>query len=161
MIDTGYGRAGQHITRTQIVIIISGSRWQCDSDSHIHHVKPIPNMSGYINSSTFRAEARHKKLPAPYPPGPPAKPIIGNAFDIPFKKPWLKYMQLGKQFNSNIIHLSVMNTHIVVLQTIEDITELLDRRSAKYSSRMPSPIFPFWHRKLYSVPSIRRRFAKT
>ncbi|KAM6498917.1 Cytochrome P450 [Amanita muscaria] len=85
---------------------------------------------------------RSKKLPAPYPPGPPPKPIIGNAFDIPFKKPWVKYMQLGKQFNSGIIHLSVMNTHIVVLHAIEDITELLERRSAKYSSRMPSPIFP-------------------
>jgi hypothetical protein len=43
-----------------------------------------------------------KKFPAPYPPGPPAKPIIGNAFDIPLKKPWLKYMQLGKQFNSSL-----------------------------------------------------------
>ncbi|KIL71198.1 hypothetical protein M378DRAFT_54708, partial [Amanita muscaria Koide BX008] len=62
-------------------------------------------------------------------------PIIGNAFDIPFKKPWLKYMQLAEEFNSDIIHLSVMSTHIVVLQTMEDITELLERRSANYSSR--------------------------
>ncbi|KIL71225.1 hypothetical protein M378DRAFT_114304 [Amanita muscaria Koide BX008] len=51
-------------------------------------------------------------------------------------------MQLGKQFNSDIVHLSVMNTHIVVLHAMEDITELLERRSTKYSSRMPSPIFP-------------------
>ncbi|KAM6498922.1 Cytochrome P450 [Amanita muscaria] len=99
----------------------------------------LPLSLAVVSYVVFR---RSKKLPAPYPPGPPAKPIIGNAFDIPFKKPWLKYMQLGKQFNSDIIHLSAMNMHIVVLQTIEDITELLERRSAKYSSRMPSPIFP-------------------
>ncbi|KIL71214.1 hypothetical protein M378DRAFT_206041 [Amanita muscaria Koide BX008] len=99
----------------------------------------LPVSLAVISYVVLRRSVKH---PAPYPPGPSAKPIIGNAFDIPFKKPWLKYMQLGKQFNSDIIHLSAMNMHIVVLQTIEDITELLERRSAKYSSRMLSPIFP-------------------
>ncbi|KIL66930.1 hypothetical protein M378DRAFT_55556, partial [Amanita muscaria Koide BX008] len=70
-----------------------------------------------------------------YPPGPPPKPIFGNAFDIPRKKAWHKYLEWSKQFRSGIIHLSVMNTHIVVLNTVEDITELLERRSGVYSSR--------------------------
>ena len=35
----------------------------------------------------------------------------------------------------DIIHVSAMNKHIVVLHKMEDIIELMERRSAIYSSR--------------------------
>jgi hypothetical protein len=41
-----------------------------------------------------------RKLRAPYPPGPPPVPLIGNALDIPTRKPWEKYLEWSKQFNS-------------------------------------------------------------
>ncbi|KAM6496682.1 Cytochrome P450 [Amanita muscaria] len=83
--------------------------------------------------------SRTRKLHAPYPPGPPAELFVGNAFDIPFKKAWIRYLEWSRQFNSDIIHLSALNVHIVVINTLEGAVELLDRRSANYSSR-PSNI---------------------
>ncbi|KAF8719237.1 hypothetical protein AX14_011281 [Amanita brunnescens Koide BX004] len=76
-----------------------------------------------------------KKLRAPYPPGPPPKPFIGNALDISLEKQWVKYLEWSKRYNSDIIHVSAMNKHIVVLHKMEDIIELMERRSAIYSSR--------------------------
>lgn len=34
----------------------------------------------------------------PYPPGPPPKPIIGNALDIPTADQWLKAAEWKKEF---------------------------------------------------------------
>ncbi|KAM6490022.1 Cytochrome P450 [Amanita muscaria] len=81
-----------------------------------------------------------RKSQPPYPPGPPPKPIIGNALDIPFKKPWLKYLEWSKRFNNGIIHLCALRHHIVVLNKMEDVAELMERRSSKYSGRPASPI---------------------
>ncbi|KAF8634118.1 hypothetical protein AX15_001055 [Amanita polypyramis BW_CC] len=83
---------------------------------------------------------RPKKRQTPYPPGPLPKPIVGNAFDIPVKKPWVKYLDLSKKYDSDIIHFSVMNTHIIVLNRKKDITELLEKRSTIYSDRPSFPI---------------------
>ncbi len=92
-----------------------------------------------------------RKLPAPYPPGPPPKPFIGNAAEILSEMKWVKYLEWSKRLNSklpsrkrlkillkklgDIIHMSAMNNHIVVLHKMEDITELMEKRSAIYSSR--------------------------
>ncbi|KAM6494491.1 Cytochrome P450 [Amanita muscaria] len=85
-----------------------------------------------------------KRTNASYPPSPTPKPIIGNALDIPFKgKPWLQYMEWSKRLHSkflgDIVHMSAVNIHIVVLHTMEDVTALLEKRSAIYSDR---PVFP-------------------
>ncbi|KAK2460236.1 hypothetical protein APHAL10511_007625 [Amanita phalloides] len=74
-----------------------------------------------------------------YPPGPPEKLFLGNALDVPSKMPWIKYLKWSKQFG-DIIHLSAMNMHIVVLHKMEDIIELMEKRSANYSSRPSIPI---------------------
>ncbi|KAF8309118.1 cytochrome P450 [Amanita rubescens] len=81
------------------------------------------------------AQVFRKKPHPPYPPGPPTKPFIGNAFDISSEMQWIKYLEWSKRLNSDIIHVSAMNKHIVVLHKMEDITELMERRSAIYSSR--------------------------
>ncbi|KAF8630488.1 hypothetical protein AX15_002883 [Amanita polypyramis BW_CC] len=83
---------------------------------------------------------RRKKQNMAYPPGPPPKPIIGNMLDIPFEKPWMKYFGWSKQYDSDIIHLSVMNTHIFVLHKMKDVIALMEKRSAIYSGRPSLPI---------------------
>ncbi|KAK2460241.1 hypothetical protein APHAL10511_007630 [Amanita phalloides] len=75
----------------------------------------------------------------PYPPGPPPRLIFGNALDIPSEKPWVAFREWTKRLGSDIIHLSALGTHIVVLHKMEDIVELIWRRSTIYSSR---PWFP-------------------
>ncbi|KAI8998876.1 cytochrome P450 [Trametes punicea] len=73
----------------------------------------------------------------PHPPGPPGLPIIGNLLDIPNPNgfPWDTYMDWTKQYNSDVIRLNALGMNIVVANSMEVATELLDRRSAIYSDR--------------------------
>ncbi|KAF8628644.1 hypothetical protein AX15_003776 [Amanita polypyramis BW_CC] len=99
------------------------------------------SLAAVVASAAVLALLRQKKQQTTYPPGPPPKPIIGNALDVPFEKPWLKYLAWSKQYNSDIIHLSVMNTHIIVLHKMKDVIALMEKRSAIYSGRPSLPIF--------------------
>ncbi|KAJ7021454.1 cytochrome P450 [Mycena alexandri] len=76
----------------------------------------------------------------PLPPGPKKLPIVGNLFDIPADLPWEAYQQWSKDFKSDIIHLNVAGTSIIVLSSMEVIKDLLDRRSALYSDRPHAPM---------------------
>jgi len=84
-----------------------------------------------------------KTTPLPLPPGPPPKPIVGNYFDVPKDKPWIKYLEWSRKYNSDIIHMKLFNTHIFYVHSLETITELLDKRSRNYSSRPHNPMFKF------------------
>ncbi|KAF8342432.1 cytochrome P450 [Amanita rubescens] len=81
-----------------------------------------------------------RKSRLPYPPGPRPKPFIRNALDIPIDLPWVKYLEWSKRLNSDIVHMSALGKHIVVLHKMEDINELLEKRSAIYSNRPYIPI---------------------
>ena len=39
----------------------------------------------------------------PLPPGPTPKPIVGNMFDVPTGKTWVKYLEWSKQYNSTFL----------------------------------------------------------
>ncbi|KZP19015.1 cytochrome P450 [Athelia psychrophila] len=75
-----------------------------------------------------------------YPPGPKGWPIIGNLLDAP--KPgseWADYHEMCKKYSSDIVHLRILGQSILVLDSLEAIDELLEKRSNIYSSR---PRFP-------------------
>ncbi|KAG2102493.1 cytochrome P450 [Suillus discolor] len=82
----------------------------------------------------------NKKNPAPYPPGPPGWPLIGNILDMPHirVKPWLTFATWGKKYG-NISHIQVMGQHTVVLNSVKAAIDMLDKKSTLYSDR---PIFP-------------------
>jgi len=44
-----------------------------------------------------------KKNPAPYPPGPPAWPLIGNVLDMPSVRPWLTFADWGKKYGQCLL----------------------------------------------------------
>ncbi|KAJ7584750.1 cytochrome P450 [Mycena floridula] len=69
------------------------------------------------------------------PPGPRKLPFIGTALEMPREREWETYHRWCKELHTDIIHLDVVGTSIVVLDTAEAATELLDKRSAIYSDR--------------------------
>jgi len=76
----------------------------------------------------------------PLPPGPKKFPLIGNMLDMPTSFEWITYRKWCKEFNSDIIHLDVAGTSIVVLNTAEAATDLLEKRSSMYSGRPRLPM---------------------
>ncbi|KAG7440108.1 cytochrome P450 [Guyanagaster necrorhizus] len=76
-----------------------------------------------------------KRPQLPLPPGPKKSPFLGNLFDMPTSSEWEVYDRWCREYDTDIIHLDVAGTSIVVLNTVEAATELLDNRSAIYSSR--------------------------
>jgi hypothetical protein len=91
----------------------------------------------------------------PYPPGPPPLPLLGNLFDIPKEFSWLSYSQLSKKYGMNhslllvllteqisgdILSFRVFGQVIVILNSVKDSKDLLERRGDIYSDR---PAIPF------------------
>ncbi|KAK0448479.1 cytochrome P450 [Desarmillaria tabescens] len=74
------------------------------------------------------------------PPGPKKRFLIGNLNDMPTSFEWETYLKWGKEYDSDIIHLDVVGTSIVVLNSWEAISDLLDKRSSIYSSRTRLPM---------------------
>ncbi|KAF8964419.1 cytochrome P450 [Flammula alnicola] len=71
----------------------------------------------------------------PYPPGPPPKDLIsGNARDISSGKLWLTYTEWGKTYG-DIVHFRAFGQHVVLLNSFNGATELLEKRSNNYSAR--------------------------
>ncbi|KAG1756032.1 cytochrome P450 [Suillus lakei] len=80
----------------------------------------------------------NKKNPAPYPPGPPGWPLIGNVLNMPHIKPWLTFTEWGKKYG-DIAHIEVLGQHIFVLNSVKTAMDMLDNKSTVYSDR---PILP-------------------
>lgn len=106
----------------------------------------------------FKLRKRGPFAHLPCPPGPKRLPLIGNLRDMPTSFEWKTYHQWSKQFGgslqlirfwvhgtcsqenghwsgSDIISLNIAGRSIIVLDTAEAATELLEKRSSIYSSR--------------------------
>lgn len=100
----------------------------------------------------------------PYPPGPAPSFIWGNRNDLSAPHVWKRYAEWANEYGmlvsffilthlhlnllnlGNILHLRIFNKKIIILNSLEDAVELLERRSKVYSSR---PIVPM--HKLYVI----------
>jgi cytochrome P450 len=89
---------------------------------------------------------------APLPPGPKPLPLIGNLFDMPRSDEYKTYAKWGQY--GDVVHVNVLNTHIVVLNSFHAASELLDARSSIYSDR---PFVPMLHESTLYVTSMRSR----
>ncbi|KAH6897904.1 cytochrome P450 98A3 [Coprinopsis sp. MPI-PUGE-AT-0042] len=82
-------------------------------------------------------QRKSKRLGSPLPPGPKGLPFLGNIFQIPRDKPWKVYSQ-WKELYGDMIYLEALGQPILILNSLEDCSELLERRGANYSDRLQS-----------------------
>lgn len=68
------------------------------------------------------------------PPGPLPIPIFGNKWALPLRKPWYKLKQWTDEYGS-IVTIWTGRRPTIVIGDPKVACDLLDRRSAKYSSR--------------------------
>ncbi|KAI0827782.1 cytochrome P450 [Trametes gibbosa] len=76
---------------------------------------------------------------APLPPGPRGLPILGNLFDIPRRSAWKVFAAWSQQYG-DVIHLSVLGRSIIILNSVEATTDLLEGRFGIYSDRPDFPL---------------------
>jgi len=76
----------------------------------------------------------------PLPPSPKGLPIIGNLRDLPTSFEWKTYHEWCRNLNTDIMHLNVAGTSLIVLDTSEAANDLLEKRSSIYSSRARMPM---------------------
>ncbi|KAL0949266.1 hypothetical protein HGRIS_009344 [Hohenbuehelia grisea] len=74
------------------------------------------------------------------PPGPKKLPVLGNLLDMPKKFEWETYRKWALDLDSEIIHLDLAGTNVIVISSLEAATELLETRSSVYSSRARMPM---------------------
>jgi len=77
---------------------------------------------------------RRRRL-LPLPPSPKKLPLIGNLLDVSSHCQWEVYAQWAKDLDSDIIHLDIAGTSMIILSSVAAAKDLLDRRSAIYSDR--------------------------
>ncbi|KAJ7811925.1 cytochrome P450 [Mycena olivaceomarginata] len=79
---------------------------------------------------SLRSAAKLRKI---MPPGPPGLPFLGNLFQLP-QFQWLRFTEWKAQYGP-IISLNLGGQPVVVLNSYQVASDLLDNRSAIYSDR--------------------------
>lgn len=69
------------------------------------------------------------------PPGPFPWPLVGNHFHIPTYKPWEHWLCMSKKYNSDMLTYWNGNRPILVCNSAEAASDLMEKRAAIYSSR--------------------------
>ncbi|CAE7233706.1 unnamed protein product [Rhizoctonia solani] len=75
-----------------------------------------------------------------HPPSPTSYPLVGNLFSIPSGHEYIAFAKLGEQLKSDIVYLELLGQKIIVLNSAEIVSEIMEKRSALYSDRPPIPM---------------------
>ncbi|PCH38756.1 cytochrome P450 [Wolfiporia cocos MD-104 SS10] len=70
----------------------------------------------------------------PLPPGPKRIPFLGNVHQMPFERQHIKFSEWASHYG-DLIYLQAFHKPLLVIDTLQTANELLEKRSAKYSSR--------------------------
>ncbi|KAF8189603.1 cytochrome P450 [Mycena galopus ATCC 62051] len=70
----------------------------------------------------------------PLPPGPTKFPLVGiNPFIISPTHPWETYMAWSKKYQTDILHLDLAGTSVIILSSLKAADALFEKRSSIYS----------------------------
>ncbi|PIL24645.1 cytochrome P450 [Ganoderma sinense ZZ0214-1] len=75
----------------------------------------------------------------PLPPGPKGLPFVGNVFEVPSTYQWLTFANWADKWG-DIITFRMLGQRFVVLSSVEHATEIMEKKSAIYSSRASLPV---------------------
>ncbi|GJE96580.1 cytochrome P450 [Phanerochaete sordida] len=75
------------------------------------------------------------------PPGPSGLPIAGMAFENAKGYQWLNYEKWGKQYGSDILHVHMFGKPMIVLNSMQAVNDLFEKRSNLYSDREQQTMF--------------------
>ncbi|KAH9480218.1 Cytochrome P450 monooxygenase COX2 [Psilocybe cubensis] len=104
------------------------------SDPPFHPSIPLATLTIIAVWAFLRLWRIFFKNPS-YPPGPVERNfLLGNWDDIPTVKPWATYAQWGKVYG-DVVHFRLYRQHTIILNSIEAVDDLLEKRSNIYSSR--------------------------
>ncbi|KXN82774.1 O-methylsterigmatocystin oxidoreductase [Leucoagaricus sp. SymC.cos] len=98
------------------------------------------STSSFLLALYFYLKKSNYYASLPLPPGPKGWPVIGNLLDMPVEFEWKTYHEWCKKFGTDILHVPVMGTNIIVLDSPEAVMELMERRSSVYSDRARMPM---------------------
>ncbi|KAF8877182.1 cytochrome P450 [Infundibulicybe gibba] len=87
----------------------------------------------------WRIKKSHGGLPLP--PGPRGSIFFGHLFELPANSPWEVYHQWCKDLGSDIIHLDIMGSSVIILDTATAAMDLIEKRSSIYSDRSKDYFF--------------------
>ncbi|EMD33676.1 hypothetical protein CERSUDRAFT_141968 [Gelatoporia subvermispora B] len=99
----------------------------------------------------LKAGSASRRLPLP--PGPKPLPLVGNALDVPSDLPWRTYAQWANTYG-DIIYVNVFGQPMIVLNALEDVVELLEKRSSNYSDRLQTEMITLigWNWSYTTMP---------
>ncbi|PCH38753.1 cytochrome P450 [Wolfiporia cocos MD-104 SS10] len=76
---------------------------------------------------------RNAQLRLPLPPGPKRMPLLGNVHQLPVKHQHITFASWAHEYD--LIYFELFHNPMLVLESIEAANDLLEKRSAIYSSR--------------------------
>nr|BED42941.1 cytochrome P450 monooxygenase [Trametes versicolor] len=96
------------------------------------HAVDIAALASFIVILIFAI--RHAFSRNTLPPGPKPVPLFGNLFQFSQQQEWLQFTSWG-QIYGDVVTMRVFNKPIILLNSAQAIIDLLEARSAIYSSR--------------------------
>ncbi|EKM55769.1 uncharacterized protein PHACADRAFT_195821 [Phanerochaete carnosa HHB-10118-sp] len=87
--------------------------------------------------------ARRGGMRLPFPPGPPADPLIGHLRIMPGIAVSAEVFHDWAKQHGDVMSLNVLGRRLLILSSEEAATDLLDKRGLKYADR---PSFPMYER---------------
>lgn len=88
---------------------------------------------GLVGIFVIRQLFRRRPI-APLPPGPRSWPLLGNLLNMPTSKEWVTFANWGEKWG-DLVSVSVFGQKMMIVNSAEVATELLEKRGSIYSDR--------------------------